>query len=128
MNELLNILSKSYIERVVVYAAYYLSYVIISISYSILTTKNAKTYSPNLWVLFAIMSSSILLLFTITGHKVCAFIHILLAGVALGLGLPYCLSYFADHTDVENRGRVGGVIFLLTSICPFFHRCMNCLT
>jgi len=40
--------------------------------------------------------------------------HVLLAfflGVSIGIGLPSCLSYFADSTSVENRGFVGGIIW-----------------
>ena len=116
MNGLLDILSKSYTERVGVYAAYYLSYAIVSIGYSILSAKRVKTYNPNFWIFFAMMSSLILFLFTLTGHKLYSFLYTLFAGIALGLGSPYCLSYFADHTEVENRGRIGGVIFLLISL------------
>jgi hypothetical protein len=32
-------------------------------------------------------------------------------GVSIGVGLPSCLSYFADSTSVENRGFVGGIIW-----------------
>ncbi|MCJ7560462.1 hypothetical protein MUO79_07570, partial [Candidatus Bathyarchaeota archaeon] len=32
-------------------------------------------------------------------------------GISLGIGLPSCLSYFADSTSVENRGFVGGIIW-----------------
>jgi MFS family permease len=37
-------------------------------------------------------------------------------GFALGLGLPACLAYFADHSTIENRGRAGGIIFLSFSL------------
>ena len=116
MGGLLNFLNRSYVERVMFYAAYYLSYAVVSISYSILTTKNFKIYNPYLWMFFAIISSLILLLFEITEYTLCSFLYVLFAGSGLGLGLPYCLSYFADHTEVKNRGRRGGIIFLLTSI------------
>lgn len=32
-------------------------------------------------------------------------------GVSIGIGLPSCLSYFADSTSVETRGFVGGIIW-----------------
>jgi len=32
-------------------------------------------------------------------------------GASIGIGLPSCLSYFADSTSVENRGTVGGIIW-----------------
>jgi hypothetical protein len=30
-------------------------------------------------------------------------------GASIGIGLPSCLSYFADSTSIENRGLMGGV-------------------
>jgi len=32
-------------------------------------------------------------------------------GVSIGVGLPSCLSYFADSTSVENRGFISGIIW-----------------
>ena len=40
----------------------------------------------------------------------------LLYGVSLGFGMPSCMGYFADSIAVEKRGRVGGIIFLLTGL------------
>jgi MFS family permease len=37
-------------------------------------------------------------------------------GFALGLGMPACLTYFADHSTIEKRGRAGGIIFLSFSL------------
>jgi hypothetical protein len=33
----------------------------------------------------------------------------LFLGISIGIGLPSCLSYFADSTCIENRGFVGGI-------------------
>ena len=35
----------------------------------------------------------------------------LFLGASVGIGLPSCLSYFADSTAVENRGFIGGIIW-----------------
>jgi MFS family permease len=35
----------------------------------------------------------------------------LLFGVSTGIGLPSCLAYFADVTNVENRGTYGGITY-----------------
>ena len=40
----------------------------------------------------------------------------LLFGVAFGFGMPSCMGYFADNIAVEKRGRIGGIIFLLSSL------------
>jgi MFS family permease len=37
-------------------------------------------------------------------------------GVSLGLGMPACMSYYTDCTDVENRGRASGITLLLSGI------------
>jgi MFS family permease len=40
----------------------------------------------------------------------------LLFGISVGTGLPSTLAYFADHTDIENRGSLGGVTFFSASV------------
>jgi MFS family permease len=37
-------------------------------------------------------------------------------GFALGLGMPACLTYFANHSAIESRGKTGGIIFLSFSL------------
>jgi len=44
------------------------------------------------------------------------FVILAFSGISFGLGMPQCLAYFADCTIVENRGRIGGVIFLATNM------------
>jgi len=39
-----------------------------------------------------------------------------LLGIGFGLGIPSCFAYFADNTLIENRGRLGGFIFLFTNL------------
>lgn len=40
----------------------------------------------------------------------------LLFGVSLGLGMPSCMGYFSEKIKIEKRGRVGGIIFLLSGL------------
>ena len=43
-----------------------------------------------------------------------------LLGVSFGLGMPSFLQYFADSTNVENRGRIGAISFLIANVSvPF---------
>jgi len=37
-------------------------------------------------------------------------------GTSIGIGLPSCLSYFADSTSVKNRGFVGGIIWSIVGV------------
>jgi hypothetical protein len=40
----------------------------------------------------------------------------ILLGASFGLGMPSCLAYFVECTIVENRGRVGGITFLIANL------------
>jgi len=41
-------------------------------------------------------------------------------GFSLGIGMPICLAYFADHSTVENRGRMSGIIFITFNLSTAF--------
>lgn len=43
----------------------------------------------------------------------------LLLGISLGIGMPSCLAFFADLTNVENRGRISALIFLTANLSAF---------
>ncbi len=37
----------------------------------------------------------------------------LVLGVSVGLGIPTCFSFFANQTKIENRGKIGAILFFL---------------
>jgi MFS family permease len=39
-----------------------------------------------------------------------------ITGVTFGFGIPACLGYFAASTEAANRGRLGGITFLLIGV------------
>jgi MFS family permease len=115
---ILEFLNGSYIERMWLYGVYSLSYMMVSIIYPNLTKKRPTTYGLYLWVLLATISSLTSLFLTTTQYLS---MPIAIAGIALGLGIPCCLSYFADCTETKNRGRTGGIIFFFISLAfPLF--------
>ena len=69
-----------------------------------------RTKALNLWLFMGALAT--LLLATFSGNSMLA--DALVAfffGASIGVGLPSCLSYFADSTSIENRGFVGGIIW-----------------
>jgi MFS family permease len=42
-----------------------------------------------------------------------------ITGISFGFGIPLCLGYFASTTDSNNRGKSGGIIFLLMGVGAF---------
>jgi MFS family permease len=42
-----------------------------------------------------------------------------ITGATFGFGIPACLDYFAASTETANRGRLGGITFLLIGVGAF---------
>ena len=68
-----------------------------------------------LWMVLGIASSAFLLLLDMTYLPNALMISILL-GFSLGIGMPSCMGYFTENIKIENRGRVGGIIMLLSGL------------
>jgi MFS family permease len=61
-----------------------------------------------LWFLLGTASTLLLTTIPTNGLVVNGMLAVFL-GFSIGIGLPSCLSYFADSTFVENRGLIGGI-------------------
>jgi len=97
-------------EKTVVWAFYY----IIIISSSLLGAVFASTIRRlrflYLWMILGVVSSLIPALFSVDTITESIGASFLLA-TSFGIGMPSCLSYFADYTSIENRGRLSGIIY-----------------
>jgi MFS family permease len=96
-------------EKLGLFAVYYVSVAVSAILGSKFFPRT-RTKSLNLWLFMGAIAT--FLLTTISSGGILA--DALLAfffGASIGIGLPSCLSYFADSTSVENRGFVGGIIW-----------------
>jgi len=70
----------------------------------------ARVKFLNLWLFMGAIATFLLTTVSIDGMLANALLAFFL-GASIGIGLPSCLSYFADSTSVENRGFVGGIIW-----------------
>jgi len=70
----------------------------------------ARTKSLNLWVFMGAIATFLLTTISLDGMLADSLLAFFL-GASIGIGLPSCLSHFADSTSVENRGFVGGIIW-----------------
>ena len=66
------------------------------------------------WMLSGLILSLIALMWNLNSVNILVFS--LLFGLSLGFGMPSCMGYFADSIAVEKRGRVGGIVFLLSGL------------
>jgi MFS family permease len=96
-------------EKLSLFTAYFLGIATSSIIGSKFFPR-ARVKFLYLWLLMGTVAT--LLLITVSSNGMLA--NVLFAfflGVSIGIGLPSCLSYFADSTSIENRGLVGGIIW-----------------
>ncbi|MGB9756460.1 MAG: MFS transporter [Candidatus Bathyarchaeales archaeon] len=70
------------------------------------------------WMIFGIISSLVLIIVKSTSMIDVLAISFLF-GSSFGLGVPASLGYFTDSIAIENRGKLGGVIFCVNSIGGF---------
>lgn len=67
------------------------------------------------WILFGALSC---LLFTIgiTNDAPSLSVASLVLGISTGIGIPTCFSFFAKQTRVENRGKIGAIMFFIVQL------------
>jgi MFS family permease len=115
INNILSGLTVTHAQNFVVWAAYYVSSVGAGIIGSILSNRISRLNFLYSWIIAGVITSSLPALFNSFTLTHLLIISILL-GISFGSGMPSCLAYFAECTIVENRGRIGGIILLLTNL------------
>jgi len=80
-----------------------------------------------LWLFMGATATSLLIIVSSNGMLANVLLALFL-GVSIGIGLPSCLSYFADSTYIENRGLIGGITWSSVGFTVlFFAFLMNVL-
>lgn len=120
LNSVLGRLNVAYPQDFILWTVYYVAIVGSGVVGSILSSKVDRLNFLYFWMLLGVVTSlSPALLNNIT--MIHALIVDILLGISFGLGMPSCLAYFADCTLVENRGKISGIIFLITNLsAPLF--------
>jgi len=96
-------------------AQYYISIAISSIIGSVISKRVRKLSFLYYWMIVGMISSWVPIFFVSTNEWHLFTVSILL-GFAFGIGMPSCLAFFAELTRLENRGSLGGAIFLASNL------------
>ncbi len=108
-NTIVNGLHMLETEKLSLFAIYYVAIAVTAIPGAKFFGR-ARTKALDLWLFMGAIATLLLAAFSSNSM----FTDTLLAfffGASIGIGLPSCLSYFADSTSIENRGSVGGIIW-----------------
>ena len=113
-------LKSTSLNDLLAWAVYLIAIIGSSLLAALLSPRHSRSVLIYVWLLMGIVTSFLLsALVTSIGFEYVIIIAFL-SGVAFGFGMPSVLAYFAEYTVFENRGRIGGVILLLTFlIIPF---------
>jgi len=102
-------------DEVIVMESFYSAIILSSFFGVLLSLKLKRRYLLLIWTIFGVISSFFPLIIVINSVEALLFISFWF-GFSFGFGMPSCLSYYADNTIFENRGRAGGLIFFLANL------------
>jgi MFS family permease len=109
------IISNNIIGVSIIWVTFYVSIIAFSIIGAVLSKKISKLKFLYYWIGLGVIASLSPILFK--SFTVMPLVVVsALFGASFGLGMPSCLAFFTETTKVENRGRVGGIIFLIANI------------
>jgi MFS family permease len=108
-NAIVNELNLLATEKLGLFTAYFAGIAVTAILGSKFFPR-ARTKSLYLWLFMGAISTFLLTAISSGGILADALLAFFF-GASIGIGLPSCLSYFADSTSVENRGFIGGIVW-----------------
>jgi MFS family permease len=112
-NSSISVLKLGNIEALVL-TFYNAAIILAGLAGSIFSPKIARIRFLSFWMLFGALVSWLLVSLNLSGTVYVVVLYSLL-GASFGFGLPSCFSYFADHTLIENRGTIAGIILLISN-------------
>jgi MFS family permease len=113
-------LKNANVNNLVAWAVYLIAIIGSSVLGALVFPRQNRLTLIHVWLLLGIITSFLLSALVMNIGFEYLLVIILFSGVAFGLGMPSALAYFAEYTVFENRGRIGGIILLLTFLSiPF---------
>jgi MFS family permease len=106
-------------SSVLVWGAHFSGLVLSALLGAMIGKKIERTRFLTLWMILGVFSSLLLFSLDVSNVMVLGFVGLIM-GVSLGLGMPSCMSFFADSVAIESRGRIAGITMLLSGVGIFF--------
>lgn len=85
---------------------------------SILSERITKRRLLQSWIIFGVIASCLPALMG-PSSEFLLFVSFFMGGV-FSFGMPSCLAFFAENTQMRNRGKKSGVVFLTTNLMAAF--------
>ena len=110
MTNIIGKLQVTNVETLEIFAFFYIGIALSAILNPFVAKKFARDLFLLVWIFVGALASALLLVLDVS-MPTSAFAVSLFLGCSIGIGLPSCLAYFADTMHLENRGKIGGIIW-----------------
>jgi MFS family permease len=116
LQESIDALNLAFLPNMAVWSTHFSALIISALLGVYLTKKlGGRTRFLAIWVLTGVLAS--IAPFALSTSGIFGAVSLgLIFGFSLGFGVPNCMGYFTSQVPPENRGRIGGVIILLTGL------------
>ena len=116
-----------YLQLLLIFGLHYIATAVFAFLGNLLAERYGSNRLLSLWLFIGVVASASMLLLNPAQADLLYFISFCL-GIALGLGFPSCLAFFADNSIGENRGLFGGFTFAITFLGIFLVGFVTTLT
>jgi MFS family permease len=116
LQESIDALNLAFLPNMAVWSTHFAALIVSALLGVYLTKKlGGRTRFLAIWVLAGVLAS--IAPFALSTSGIFGAVSLgLIFGFSLGFGVPNCMGYFTSQVPPENRGRIGGVIILLTGL------------
>jgi MFS family permease len=116
LQESIGALNLDFLPNMAVWSSHFAALIVSALLGTYLTKKlGGRNRFMTIWVLVGSLASFAPIALSTTGSFGSVVLGLVI-GFSLGFGLPNCMGYFTSRVPVENRGRIGGVIILVTGV------------
>jgi len=109
-------MSPDYFTNVLIWSIHFSGIIFSALVGASLVEKiGGRVYFLIIWMILGIISPPTLMLMN-AAYAPSVFVLSFILGISFGLGMPNCMGYYADYTNIETRGCLGGIIILVSSL------------
>jgi MFS family permease len=106
----------TYFANLQIWAVHFVVLIVSALVGAFLTGKiGSRDRFMSIWMLLGTASPFALLIIKAADVSSVTIMGLIL-GLSFGIGMPNCMGYFTSHNRVETRGRLGGMMMLLTGL------------
>jgi len=116
LQDIVREMSPDYFTNVLIWSIHFSGIIFSALVGASLVEKiGGRVYFLIIWMILGIVSPLTLILMN-SAYALSVLALSFILGASLGLGMPNCMGYYTDCTNIETRGCLGGIIILVSSL------------